>query len=119
MTCAAGTSRLLLIGAGATRGASLGYRGECEPPLNRDFFQQLQRITAKHTGFARAVMNDVVQLFGHVRELTLEDYFTQLEFLIATAKALDPDRGSATAAELKQRPRPPYGGALGHAGGLD
>jgi hypothetical protein len=49
----------------------------------------------------------------------LEDYFTQLEFLIATAKALDPDRGSATAAELKQRPRPPYGGALGHAGGLD
>jgi hypothetical protein len=72
--------RVLLLGAGASRGADFGFRPPCDPPLNRDFFTQLQRITQKHDALVRKVMRDVVELFGPNFTLALEDYFTQLEF---------------------------------------
>jgi hypothetical protein len=53
------------------------------PPLNADFFTQLQRITGqKHKETIERVVYDVVNLFGSNFSLTLEDYFTQLEFLL-------------------------------------
>lgn len=82
------SNRLLLLGAGATVGASFGFQPVCKPPLNRDFFTQLQRITGKHQDLLREVVVDVVELFGSNFELTLEDYFTQLEFLASTAAGL-------------------------------
>lgn len=80
--------RVILLGAGASRGAAFGFPSSVEPPLNRDFFTQLQRITTKHTKLVRQVMRDVVDLFGANFSLTLEDYFTQLEFLISTAEGM-------------------------------
>src|SRR5437879_2342227 len=80
------SNRVLVFGAGATAGASFGFTPECSPPLNRDFFTQLQRITTKHVPRARQVITDVIELFGPNFELTLEDYFTQLEFLARTTE---------------------------------
>lgn len=90
-------TRLVLFGAGATRGASFGYTPECQPPLNRDFFTQLQRITHKHNKLVEDVIRDVVELFDSNFQLTLEEYFTQLEFLSATA-------GLATTKTLQDKP---------------
>lgn len=93
----------MLLGAGASRGADFGFRAACDPPLNRDFFTQLQRITEKHTELVRRVMRDVVELFGANFSLTLEDYFTQLEFLIATSEGMPSSGGYRLAAELRRK----------------
>jgi len=51
--------------------------------LNADFFTQLQKITTeKHGSVVKRVIRDVVDLFGSNFSLTLEDYFTQLEFFL-------------------------------------
>lgn len=74
-----------MLGAGASRGASAPETAhmECLPPLNADFFTQIQRITSdKHRRTVEEVIGDVVELFGSNFSLTLEDYFTQLEFLV-------------------------------------
>lgn len=99
--------RLLVLGAGATRGAKFAaddFSPMCDPPLNADFFTQLQRITGppRRRQLAEQVMKDVVGLFGTNFSLTLEDYFTQLEFL---AKAIDlgPSGGRGlTASDLRE-----------------
>lgn len=73
---------VVVLGAGATRGASFvdSRKNPCLPPLNADFFTQLQRIrTAKHKVDVDAVVDHVVELYGPNFNLTLEDYFTQLE----------------------------------------
>ena len=89
--------RLIVLGAGATRGARFsasGFTPMCDPPLNADFFTQLQRITSpsRRRDLVANVIKDVVGLFGPNFSLTLEDYFTQLEFL-AEAIKLAPARG--------------------------
>lgn len=73
-------STVVVLGAGATRGAQLPDGRACEPPLNADFFTQLQRITAvKHQDTLEGVIDDILQVFGPDFSLTLEDYFTHLE----------------------------------------
>lgn len=95
--------RVILLGAGASRGAAFGFPSSVEPPLNRDFFTQLQRITAKHTPLVRRVMQDVVELFGANFNLTLEDYFTQLEFLISTAEGMTTPGSLKLVRDLRQK----------------
>jgi hypothetical protein len=80
---------LFVLGAGATRGASFVDESEypCIPPLDRDFFTQLQRVQhKKHTQLIRKVMHDVVDLFGQNFDVTMETVFTTLE---NTIKMLD------------------------------
>lgn len=81
--------RLVVLGAGASRAAASAnnLRVSCQPPLNADFFTQLQRIVdPKHKKVIESCLGDVVEIFGSNFELTLEDYFTQLEFF---TKAVD------------------------------
>jgi hypothetical protein len=82
---------VVVLGAGATRGASFVKPGfGCQPPLNADFFTQLQRVVAaKHQGVVTEVLRDVVALYGSNFDLTLEQYFTQLETLIEMTKLVD------------------------------
>lgn len=95
--------RLILLGAGATLGAKFpNFTPECRPPLNADFFTQLQRITSKHQKLIKDVVADIVELFGSNFSLTLEDYFTHLEFLI-DAVALGPSGGAYSSTELKAK----------------
>ncbi|MXY36405.1 MAG: hypothetical protein F4052_03790 [Dehalococcoidia bacterium] len=72
--------RVVVLGAGATRGSAVSRERLVKPPLNADFFTQVQRIASeKHVAKVRAVINDVVQMFGANFSLTMEDYFTHLE----------------------------------------
>lgn len=76
---------VFVLGAGATRGCSFvdPHKSPCLPPLDADFFTQLQRISnPKHKKLVRAVVNDVVELFGHNFNVTLETMFTSLEHTI-------------------------------------
>jgi hypothetical protein len=99
--------RLIVLGAGSTRGARFsasGFAPMCDPPLNADFFTQLQRITSppRRRDLVANVMKDVVGLFGPNFSLTLEDYFTQLEFLGEAIK-LGPARGGGlSASDLRE-----------------
>lgn len=97
--------RLIVLGAGATKAAkweSDDFVPECEPPLNRDFFTQLQRIRSKHSVLVRKVIGDVVDLFGPNFSLTLEDYFTQLEFL-RTALDWGPEGSAITKKDVREK----------------
>ncbi len=86
--------RVIVLGAGATRGAEFVVTPpsgvappRCLPPLNADFFTQLQRITTeRHQDAVRDVVRDVVAIYGPNFSLTLEQYFTQLEAMLATAR---------------------------------
>jgi hypothetical protein len=92
--------RLIVTGAGATVGAQFDptFQPPCRPPLNATFFTELQRITAsKYANLISEVIDDAIGLFGSNFDLTLEDYFTQLEFL-AEAVKLAPQGGGAFSA---------------------
>lgn len=80
---------LFVLGAGATRGASFvnSTKDPCLPPLDRDFFTQLQRVRqAKHKSLIRDVMRDAVELFGPNFDVTMENMFTTLEHTIRMLK---------------------------------
>jgi hypothetical protein len=72
---------LIILGAGATRGASfVNEARQCHPPLDADFFTQLQKVAdAKHQRLIDEVLKDVVELFGVNFKATLETTFTTLE----------------------------------------
>lgn len=94
---------VIVLGAGATRGASFVQPGfGCQPPLNADFFTQLQRVTtAKHQGVVSEVLREAVNLYGPNFELTLEQYFTQLETLIEMTNVVDLKKPRYTETRLK------------------
>lgn len=73
---------LFVFGAGATRGASFvnPLDDPCLPPLDGDFFTQLQRVrNSKHRNLIKDVMRDVVDLFGQNFDATMETVFSTLE----------------------------------------
>jgi hypothetical protein len=76
---------LFVLGAGATRGSSFVDPTEdpCLPPLDGDFFTQLQRVrNPKHRQLITSVMAHIVDLFGPNFETTMEQVFTTLEHSI-------------------------------------
>lgn len=86
---------LFVFGAGATRGASFvdPENFACLPPLDRDFFTQLQRIAnPKHQLLVTDVMKDVVELFGPNFDSTMETVFTTLEHTIRMIKTTGESR---------------------------
>lgn len=81
---------LFVLGAGATRGCSFvpNSKRPCQPPLDADFFTQLQRVTnPKHQKLITAVMKDVVELFGHNFTVTMETAFATLDQTIRMVQA--------------------------------
>jgi hypothetical protein len=92
-----------VLGAGATVGADFGRRCKTSvrPPLNADFFTQLQRITGKHQKVVGDVINDVLGLFGPNFDLTLEDYFSQLEFLLEATNLVPTRQAAITRPQLR------------------
>jgi len=86
---------LIVIGAGATRGASFvdAKNHSCIPPLDGDYFTQLQRIqNLKHKALVKDVMSDVVELFGNNFTVTMESVFTVLQHTIEMVKTLGGNR---------------------------
>ena len=75
---------VFVLGAGATRGASFvnERKNPCLPPLNADFYSQLQRIrNTKHRETIEDVVRDTVDLFGVNFDVNLETVFTTLEHI--------------------------------------
>jgi hypothetical protein len=73
---------VFVLGAGATRGASFvnPIKNPCLPPLDADFYAQLQRIqNRKHAKTIDGVIQDTVDLFGVNFNVTMETVFTTLE----------------------------------------
>jgi len=73
---------VFILGAGATRGASFvnPTQDPCLPPLDSDFFTQLQRVrNPKHQELISQVIADTIELFGINFQTTLETVFTTLE----------------------------------------
>ena len=104
---------LVVLGAGATRGASFvedeRERPICLPPLDSDFFTQLQRVAnSKHRDTINGVLKDVVDLFGHNFRVTLETAFTTIEHTLRVVNATkgtagsNPDELEAKRVRLKQ-----------------
>jgi uncharacterized protein (DUF2267 family) len=76
---------VMVLGAGATRACSFAdsRNTPCLPPLDTDFFTQLQRVPdEKHQAHIDDVVKDVVTLFGNNFEVTLETVFATLEHTI-------------------------------------
>jgi hypothetical protein len=97
------SERVVILGAGATVGASFVEPGGVRPPLNADFFTQLQRVGTKHQKVVRDVVRDVVDLFGPNFSLTLEDYFSQLESMIDATRLAPKGVAKLTGADLQTR----------------
>jgi hypothetical protein len=74
----------LVLGAGATRGATFVEKSTQLPlpPLDADFFTQIQRMTEPaNREIARRLVRFVVGEFGVGFQLTMEQFFTQVETL--------------------------------------
>ena len=74
---------VVVLGAGATRGAShVGTTPGPLPPLDADFFTQAQRLTqAKRSDLVRNLVSNAVAIFGSNFQLTMEGFLTQVEQL--------------------------------------
>ncbi len=73
---------LFVFGAGATRGCSFvkPHVNPCLPPLDADFFTQLQRSKhAKNKILVEQVMSDVVDLFGQNFDVSMETVFSVMD----------------------------------------
>ncbi len=72
---------VIVLGAGATRGASFVHAAKgALPPLDGDFFTQAQRLSAaKPQALLTRLIEDVVGTFGSNFALTMEGYLTRLE----------------------------------------
>lgn len=98
-------STVVVLGAGATRGGSFvdPAKNPCLPPLDSDFFTQLQRVrNPKHKELIDAVLADAHELFGVNFKLTLETMFTTIEQTIRMVKATRESREWKTA-ELERK----------------
>jgi len=71
---------LVVLGAGATRGASFvrDLKGPL-PPLDCDFFTQAQRLGSDRKRLVDRLISNVSELFGNNFSLTMEQYLTHLE----------------------------------------
>lgn len=99
---------LFVIGAGVTRGCSFvdPRKDPCLPPLDSDFFTQLQRVrNKKHHDLIRKVMGDVVDLFGPNFDVTMETVFTTLEHTIRMLKTTGENRAFKKADLREKRDR--------------
>lgn len=74
---------VVVLGAGATRGAS--YVADLPgalPPLDGDFFTQVQRLSsAKPRRLVSDLVKDTVGIFGSNFRLTMEGFLTHIEYL--------------------------------------
>lgn len=89
---------VFVLGAGATRGCSfvneLKQHGHCIPPLDADYFTQLQRVANKaHSERIKRLIEGMVQWFGPNYALGMEQVFCHLEHAQRMLKHLGKDAG--------------------------
>lgn len=90
---------VFILGAGATRGCSFvsgnKRQGRCLPPLDTDFFTQLQRVSNKsHAPLISRLVEGLVSWFGPNYALGMEQVFCHLEQAERMLRHLKRDVGS-------------------------
>jgi hypothetical protein len=89
---------VFILGAGATRGCSFvndrKRKGHCLPPLDSDFFTQLQRVSSSaHSKRIKELISGIVQWFGPNYSLGMEQVFVHLEHADKMLRHLGRDAG--------------------------
>ena len=89
---------VFILGAGATRGCSfvndMKRSGHCLPPLDGDFFTQLQRVSsAAHSDRIKRLISGMVEWFGSNYALGMEQVFIHLEHAERMLKQLGKEAG--------------------------
>lgn len=83
---------LVILGAGATRGASfVNDLSGILPPLDRDFFQQLTRMDLPET---RRLLEFIRAEYGHEVGISMERFFSEADYTNRFHKELQVDPGS-------------------------
>lgn len=90
---------VFILGAGATRGCSfvndMKRKGHCLPPLDTDFFTQLQRVSsAAHSERIKRLIVGLVDWFGSNYSLGMEQVFCHLEHAERMLKHLGKEAGT-------------------------
>ena len=95
---------VVLLGAGASRGASFSAPGrQVLPPLDADFFQQAQALDEKkYSTYAKPVLEFLRNDYGPGALPTLETVFTQLEGFERFLRQFSTGRGRRTGLYQKQ-----------------
>ena len=83
---------LILLGAGASRGASFATdESKPLPPLDLDFFQQLARLDS--TDESRRLLEFVRSEYQHEVGLSMEQFFSEADYTNRFHQDLNVDRG--------------------------
>ena len=70
---------LVILGAGATRGASFVGNAALSPPLDRDFFRMLQMSSAGRTDEGKGLLEHARTVYGPALDTRMETVFTNLD----------------------------------------
>lgn len=90
---------VFILGAGATRGCSFVNQqkaaGRCLPPLDGDFFTQLQRVSSStHEKRINDLIKGLAKWFGNNYKLSMEQVFCHFEHAEKLAAHLGKGKGS-------------------------
>ncbi len=93
---------LVILGAGATRGASfVEADAAVPPPLDRDFFQVLQLSASGRSAEGRSLIEHVRTVYGPALEIGLETVFNNLDAARIFHKEFNVTRGRILEAPLR------------------
>jgi len=92
---------VVVLGAGATRGASFAQESQFPPFLDDDFFELAQKVTGEERRVARRLLERVYQDFGTAAEVGMEEFFTHVEFCAQVHQQLNVGRGRKRGVYLK------------------
>lgn len=93
----------VILGAGASRGASCFDQTWAQSPLDTDFFDQIDRLKGTSTGKILSELSEFARdEFGVADSIRMEPFFTQLEALNEFHASLKIDRGPRVRAFEKQ-----------------
>lgn len=84
---------LVVLGAGASRGASFANGALLPPPVDRDFFQILQMSRTGRTEDARALLEHVRDAYGPALDIGMETVFSNLDAAKTFAQEVKIDPG--------------------------
>ena len=83
---------LVILGAGASRGASFVTDStKALPPLDLDFFQQVARM--RRTDRTKGLLSFVRSEYGHEVGVSMEQFFSEADYTARFHRELNVDRG--------------------------
>lgn len=84
---------LVVLGAGATRGASFVAGAALPPPVDRDFFRILQMSDTGRSEGGRQLLDHVREAYGPALDIGMETVFTNLDAAATFHREVKIDRG--------------------------